>query len=146
LKRAFIFDDDADIRIILKEVLKQRGYEVLGFNRAALCQTCLCPQGQMCADIMISDVSMPNLTGVQFAQHQRMVGCRNENIVLMSGAWTEECLTQARALGCSVLHKPFMIDELTAWVDKFEKRSDPNRALVDWFPEYAHPSITEEDD
>ena len=79
--RAFIFDDDAPIRSMLVGVLKQRSYEILAFARAAICPTCPCPEGHMCADIIISDVSMPNLSGIQFVQHQKMVGCRNENIL-----------------------------------------------------------------
>ena len=109
---AFIFDDYAPIRSMLVGVLKQRSYEVLAFARAAVCQTCPCPQGQMCADIIISDVSMPNLSGIQFVQHQKMVGCRNENILLISGAWSEENIRQARALGCYLLHKPFLFERL----------------------------------
>ena len=143
--RAFIFDDDAPIRSMLVGVLKQRSYEVLAFARATVCQTCPCSQGQVCADIIISDVSMPNLSGIQFVQHQKMVGCRNENILLISSTWSEENIRQARALGCYLLHKPFLFDDLTPWLDQCEKRIDPNRTLVDWFPLCAQPSIPEED-
>jgi len=64
--------------------------------------------------------------------------------LLLSGTWAEEQLTQAKALGCSVLHKPFMIEELMTWLEECEKRRDPTRTLVDSFPGCAHPSIAED--
>ena len=143
--KAFVFDDDENIRSMLVDLLKQRGYEVQAFARADVCRTCPCPRGQMCADIIIANVSLPNLSGIQFVQHQKMVGCRNENILLISAAWTEEKIRQARALGCYVLHKPFIFDDLMPWLNEGEQRIDPDRTLLDWYPLCSLTSIPEED-
>ena len=70
--RAFVIDDDAEIRSILASLLEIRGYEVVTFPSAVVCRRCPCLAGQVCADIVISDVSMPRLTGVQFVEQQIM--------------------------------------------------------------------------
>jgi len=135
--RAMVFDDDAGVRAWLVCILKARGYDVLAFPRASVCETCPCPENHMCADITFCDVSMPGLTGVQFLEHQRMEGCRNQNVALMSGHWSESDRRRATALGCQVFHKPFGIDELTNWLDDCEKTFDPERVLSSWFQENA---------
>jgi len=143
--RAMIFEDDSEIRSPLVKILELRGYEVLAFPRAFVCQTCQCPEGYVCADIIICDVSMPGLTGVQFLEHQRTRGCRNRNVALMSGYWSESDRRRATGLGCQVFQKPFTTDELTNWLDACEKTIDPKRVLDSWFQEYAQAVVLEED-
>jgi CheY-like chemotaxis protein len=143
--RAMVFDDDAGIRSVLVYILEGRGYDVWGFARASVCQTCRCPQNHLCADIIICDVSMPGLTGVEFLEHQSMRGCRNKNVALMSAYWSESDRRRTTGLGCQVFQKPFSIAELTNWLDDCEKTIDPNRVLTSWFQENAQAVVLEED-
>ena len=138
--RALVFDDDSKIRALLKEVLEERGYEVFEFPTPALCPLyqrplCECPLDRQCADLIISDVAMPDVTGIEFIEAQLRKGCRVEHIALMSGDWSEAEIMLAKRRGCMVFHKPFTLDEIEAWLDSCEYEIDPERELSDWMPE-----------
>jgi len=147
--RVFVFDDDQTIRSILWRLLDGRGYEVFTFPDPAFCPLhlatgCPCPEDQACADIIISDINMPNVTGLEFVENQMKKGCKVKNVALMSGAWSDSDLEYARRLGCQALHKPFTLEEINTWLDVCEKKIDPNRVLSDWFQRGTHPSVTDE--
>jgi len=136
--RALVFDDEAGIRAIISYILENRGYEVLSFSDPVLCPVylnseCPCPREYACADILITDIHMPRVTGLEFIENQMRNGCKAiaQNKAVISGAWTNDQLEQAKRLGCEVFQKPPGIDELTSWLDKCEKRIDPNRKLAD---------------
>ncbi|MCX6641340.1 MAG: response regulator [bacterium] len=125
--RASVFDDDEAIREIVVEILKQRGYEVQDYAAVSTCPlyleaNCGCPVGVACNDVIISDVHMPGLTGLEFIEHQKKNGCKVKHIALMSGAWTEESRQQAENLGCEVFTKPFRVQELVNWLKRCERK------------------------
>jgi YesN/AraC family two-component response regulator len=86
-----------------------------------------------CVDIIITDVNMPNVSGLEFIKNQLKKGCKVKNIALMSGTWTDYESEYALRLGCQVFHKPFSLDELNKWLDDCEKKIDTNRDLSNWF-------------
>jgi len=135
--RAFVFDDSADIRLFMKRLLERRGYEVLDFPEPAACpvyqnQDCPCPRTHACADILITDLNMPNASGLQFIDHQTRNGCKGmlHNKAVMSGAWTIAEMEQALRFGCKIFDKPVPIPKLEAWLDGCEKRISPGRKLA----------------
>ena len=135
--RVFVFEDDEVIRSILWDLLDSRGYEVFTFPNPGLCPLhrstgCRCPAREACGDIIISDLRMPNITGLEFVEKQMMKGCKVQNIALMSGAWSESDLENARRLGCQLFQKPFKLDEINKWLDGCEKNINPERILSDW--------------
>ena len=73
---------------------------------------------------------MPRLTGVQFVEQQIMQGCKNTNVALMSGNWSESDLRCAHELGCQVFHKPFKLSDLQTWFNECETKIDSARELV----------------
>ena len=132
--RAYIFDDNEIVRTLLQQVLRERGYEVFAFSQPDLCPLhkdgkCACPDGCACGDIILSDLKMPIVNGLEFLQRQRAKGCRLKFIALMSGAWTMDALLMAKLLDCKVFHKPFTIAEVNAWLDECEKQIDPKRCI-----------------
>ena len=133
-KRILVFDDDENIRSLLWQILDKRGYEVFTFPEPGLCplhikDNCDCSLEQACGDIILSDVDMPNISGLKFIESLFNKGCKVKNVGLMSGAWSEADLKIAQKLGCHVLHKPFTIDGLNKWLDYCEGRIDPKREL-----------------
>jgi DNA-binding NtrC family response regulator len=113
--RVLIFDDDD---------------RIFSFPHPALCPlhlvgACSCPTAQACGDIIISDVNMPNVNGLEFIETQIQKGCKVKNLALMSGAWTVSELQYAQKLGCQTFHKPFTLDEINAWIDDCEGKVTP---------------------
>ncbi len=74
---------------------------------------------------------MPNMTGLEFIEHQKSMGCKVQNVAVMSGRWTGEELEHAKRLGCHMFKKPFKIDEIEKWLDECEKKLDNNGKLSD---------------
>ncbi len=89
-------------------VLSEMGYEVLGSSAPFSCPVfldskCSCPVDTPCTNIIITDINMPDMTGIEFIENQKIKGCRVQNIAVMSGRWTEEGRQRAKRLGCHIL-------------------------------------------
>jgi DNA-binding NtrC family response regulator len=138
--RALVFDDQKEIRRILWSLFDGRGYEVFTFPHPALCplsekKHCPCPKDQACSDVIMSDVEMPFINGMDFIEEQIHKGCRCDNIALMSGAFKNEHFEKAKLLGITIFKKPFRIKEIENWLDRIEENIAPERKLADWYLE-----------
>ena len=123
MARIFVFDDDESVRSVVRRLLSRRGHEVFTFARPTRCDLCPCTGDRLsCAEILISDVSMPELGGIDFVEHQRSLGCQVPHVAFMSGNWTEKNLRRAHELGARVFQKPFATDEFRDWVDACSDR------------------------
>ncbi len=134
--RAIVLDDDYTIRSVICDILEDRGYEVFGFSDPTLCPVyldskCTCADGRFCANIIITDINMPYMNGLEFIEHQRRNACKASNIAVMSGRWTDEVLVHAKRLGCHIFNKPFKIDELKKWLNACEIKFYLNSKLSD---------------
>ena len=134
--RAVVIDDEDVIRDLIYDILKNRGYEAHAFSEPLFCSVyldseCPCPVEHFCTTIVITDIDMPNMTGLEFLEHQKSMGCKFQNVAVMSGRWTGEELEHAKSLDCHMFKKPFKIDELEKWLDECEKKLDHNGKLSD---------------
>lgn len=115
--KLLIADDDRDFRESLAEVFQRRGYS-----------TRLAADGREALDIVqssrelhlvILDVHMPRLTGLQALQKIRQMFKRDLPCILMSAELDEEIVRQAQQLETtSVLSKPFTLRVVTEAVEE----------------------------
>ena len=136
--RVLIFEDKPSIRKILWMLGDRRGYEVLTFSDPALCPfhgkpPYPCPRSTVCADLLLVDLRMPEVPGLDFVEALVARGCPAPQIALMPGAWAPAEHARAVRLGCRLFRKPFAIAELLAWFAAVEARVAPTRALLDWW-------------
>jgi len=136
IKRVIIIDDDNSLRTAISSILKKRGYEVYASPEPSLCPiylnfACHCPLEHACTNIIVIDVNLPNMTGLEFIESQKGHGCKVQNIAVMSAVWKEAELKSFESLGCKIFTKPFKMDELTNWLDKCESNTDRNFKLSD---------------
>lgn len=110
--RVLIFDDDPGMRRALLRILTRRGCEVFAFPKATPCMKCFCQGRERCVDVILSDISMPEVRGVDFIENQRRVGCRAKQFGLMSGDWSAADRERAELLGCRLFEKPINLLEL----------------------------------
>src|SRR4051812_13559961 len=75
-----IVDDDQEMRSLLNDFLTNQGYAVTTFPLALEALKALSPEGRLAAnqpdgdiDILISDIKMPQMDGLEFADKLREV-------------------------------------------------------------------------
>lgn len=136
--RVLVFEDDDLLRKMLERVMQLNNYEVFCYENPTACplsdkDTCSCSDGNICADIIISDIKMPNMDGLTFVQQQLDRGCcvPVDNICIISGFWTQDCIDQADKMGVFRIRKPFSIDYLVDWLKEREQNIDVNTKLID---------------
>jgi PAS domain S-box-containing protein len=101
-----LVEDDADLRTVVRRILHQAGYTVVEASDGAeaLRQFERLPRA---ADLVLSDVVMPTLTGPELAHRLRALGS-TVPVLLISG-YTADAITHQDTLGRGVafLEKPF---------------------------------------
>jgi CheY-like chemotaxis protein len=136
--RTLIFEDDPALRQLLRTVLTARGHEVLDFAAPIACallteKRCSCPRDVACADILLTDMRMPSMTGLELLRLQAAMGCKAppENKVLVSAQLGKEQQAELAALGSRFLPKPFHIGTLIDFIEACEERIPAGRKLTD---------------
>jgi YesN/AraC family two-component response regulator len=136
--RVLIFDDDEPIRVMLSRLMKMRGYDYMAFEDPSVCplynrDKCSCNTDETCADIIISDIKMPMVNGMDFIEQQLGKACRigEPNIALISGFWSAELKGRAAKFKIKTFMKPFSISDLEEWLDECETRVMYNARLMD---------------
>ena len=135
--RLIVLEDDDIIRSALWQFFDDLGYEVYTFQNPSLCplnekQFCDCPLEQACSDMILSDINMPQVTGIEFIKDMRQKGCRVKNIAIMSGDWTTDAIEEAGNFGVKIFEKPFDLEALIDWLNKCIEGIKENRKLSDW--------------
>jgi CheY-like chemotaxis protein len=132
--RVVIFDDESEIRLFLTRVLQRRGYEIHAYSQPLECPSylvndCACKRNQPCADILITDLHMPEMSGLDFLEHQFANGCHCEprNKAIISGNLSDDDRERARKMGCQVFDKPLELPIFLNWLDACEARLDRAR-------------------
>lgn len=113
-RKILVVDDDLDIRLLLKAVLSEQGYDVTatGNGVEAFQDVLLHPP-----DLVILDLMMPIMGGVDFAERLAKSDVARPAVLVISGSGGAE--QTARALGVArVLKKPF---ELQALLDNVQE-------------------------
>ncbi|OGV73853.1 MAG: hypothetical protein A3K19_09650 [Lentisphaerae bacterium RIFOXYB12_FULL_65_16] len=103
MARILIVDDEKSIRFTLAEFLSQAGYEVDAAADADAAQQLLAA-GEY--DVVVSDIILPRVTGIELLQSIRETSPRVQ-VILMTGEPTVETATEAvRAGAFDYLYKP----------------------------------------
>ncbi|MBT8337122.1 MAG: response regulator [Gemmatimonadetes bacterium] len=111
--RLLVVDDEAMVIRVLGRVMERAGFDVtvLTDPREALRQIRENPQGY---DVMLTDMSMPGMTGIELARGATAAGA-TWPVVLLSGWIDTEAEREARAAGIArVLSKPIQTEDLVA--------------------------------
>lgn len=135
--RIIIIDDDPAINLLLKTALSKLGHHVLVFSDPTACQAlhktaCSCPQEFSCADVVISDIVMPNMSGIDFFKRIKEKGCKtlSANKALISATTDSEHFDAIEELGCKFFAKPFKLTELVDWIESCAERIPEDRVLA----------------
>lgn len=107
--RILVVDDEESIREFLEIMLKKEGYDVTLAEDGAKAKDIL---GKKSFDMVISDLQMPNMTGLELLKH--VTSTYPDLVFMMITAFgTTESAVEAMKMGAyDYLTKPFKIDEV----------------------------------
>ncbi len=125
-RRVVIAEDEALIRLDLKEMLQEDGYEVVG--EAGDGETAVRLAGEQRPDLVILDVKMPVLDGISAAE--RISAERIAPVVILTAFSQRELVQRATDAGAmAYLVKPFSKSDLAPAIEMAVSRYTELRAL-----------------
>ncbi len=115
-ERIVLAEDDPATLDALARMLEREGFEVTPVSDGADLIDVLANRAPF--DVVVTDVSMPWMSGLQVARSLRNAGMKTP-VVVMTALGDESLAEKARQLGerVSFLRKPFSFDELKATID-----------------------------
>lgn len=120
--KLLIADDDRDFRESLNEVFTRRGFATQ--LAADGCEAVEIVQSDSNLHLVLLDVHMPRLSGIEALQQIRRLAQDTLPCILMSAQFDEQIVRQAEQLEtASLLSKPFTLRDLTGAVEEIFRHS-----------------------
>lgn len=120
----YVVDDNPDIRFYLTDLLRQMGYSIEGYESA---QAFLQQSIEIFPAVLVLDVRMPGMSGVDLQEKMRSLG-RHTPIIFISGeSESEEIIRAMKGLPIEFLWKPFQIQNLIDAIDRGLAADGANR-------------------
>ena len=123
--RVIVFEDNQAVSDLFKKMLQGFGHHILTFSDPTVFHVCRDPECEYhedssCADALIVDIMMPNMSGIEFMKLQRERGCNilHENKALMSAVTSPQQQAAVEEFGCHFFKKPFKISEVKKWLEE----------------------------
>lgn len=136
-KTLLIVDDEAEIRMLLKEYLELEGYRIITAANAGEAGKALADN----PDLILLDVNMPGTDGVLWCGQIRN---QVQIPILFLSARTEEedRIKGFRAGGDDYILKPFSMEELSARIEAHLRREDRKKKGKQGDREYSRGDLT----
>jgi DNA-binding response OmpR family regulator len=141
-KRVLVVEDDAWIRWFMCDVLSDEGYEVL---EAADGHTAIRLVDECPPHVMLLDIAMPGVTGVEVLRHLRSRRRTRTLPVIIVSAYPRVLTPVDEASVECILNKPLRIEQLLAAVRQVlqpDGPTEPEVTLVNPTQLVAVPSLT----
>ena len=118
-RRVLIAEDEALIRLDLKEMLEEEGYDVVG--EADDGERAVALANQLRPDLVILDVKMPRLDGIAAAE--QIAGDRVAPVIILTAFSQRDLVERAREAGAmAYLVKPFQKKDLLPTIEMATSR------------------------
>ncbi len=129
MSRVLVVDDEENLRLVLRTMLKKHGYEV---EVASSAEDALGRLDAFDPDFVLADVRMPGMNGIELCSALRARASRATVIVMSAYGSVELAVAAMNAGAYDSVAKPFKLDEVVLCLKKAEEREAlrrENRAL-----------------
>ncbi len=129
MRRVLVVDDEENLRLVLRTLLKRHGYEV---ETASNGDEALAAVDTFGPDVILTDVRMPKLGGLDLLAMLKAKGNDATVIVMSAYGNVDQALEAIKAGAYDYVQKPFKPDEVILTLRKAEEREAlrrENRAL-----------------
>lgn len=113
-KIAIVIEDEPSTREYFEMMLESLGYEVETYPSPVLCP--LYKEDYKC-DLLLTDNSMPSMTGLEFIRHLHKKNRTVPMTALVTGSWEEHLKNESGKLGFKVFRKPLEFDVISDWLN-----------------------------
>jgi DNA-binding NtrC family response regulator len=114
--KILVVDDEADIRVLLKEILSDEGYDV---DVAANAGQARASRAKTAPDLVLLDIWMPDTDGITLLREWSTSAAEDCPVVMMSGHGTVETAVEATRLGAfDYVEKPLSLAKLLRTVER----------------------------
>ncbi len=113
-KRVLVIDDSSTMRKIVSRGLRQAGLDFDEILEASDGQEALNLLETETVDIILSDINMPNMDGIEFLRQKKEIdGIKNIPVVMITTEGGADIIGEAKALGAAGnIKKPFTPDKI----------------------------------
>jgi two-component system, OmpR family, phosphate regulon response regulator OmpR len=110
-----VVDDEAGLRRVLERYLERQGYRVLGAGTAESAYEALTAE---VADALLLDIHLPTMSGLALylAIVHRWPALQGRIAIMTGDAEAEEVRTWLEHHRCTVIRKPFNLQQVADWV------------------------------
>jgi two-component system response regulator AtoC len=126
MPRALVVDDEENIRLVLRTLLRKQGYEV---EVRASAEQALEALGGFAPDYVIADVRMPGMTGIELTAELKRRGSDAVVIVMSAYGSVDLAIEAMKAGAYDYVAKPFKQDEMLLALRKAEEREQLRREV-----------------
>jgi len=126
--KLLLIEDDASMQTVLQRALGRRGIDVQGCTDGALAVT---HWTAMRPDVVVLDLSLPNLDGLQVLEQARRSGLATPVLILTARGTVGDRIMGLNLGADDYLPKPFDLDELEARVRALSRRRPRSNASLD---------------
>jgi len=126
--RILVVDDDDDVREIFREKLSHHGYEV---ETATNAEDALAHVKEIDPDIILTDLKMPGMTGLELLEKVRDTLPRVEVIVVTGHEDMGSAVSAMKAGAFDYLVKPVDLDRVESLVARCRREQELNREVAE---------------
>lgn len=120
-RHIIIIDDEREMRDLLKDFFSGKGFEVTEYGTAKDALARLdsgAAAGLDRLDLIISDINMPGMSGLEFAEAFRRINSKIPVILITAFGSIETAIEAIRKGAYDYVVKPFKLDELAVTVER----------------------------
>ena len=114
-KRVLVVDDSSTMRKIVSRALRQAGLDFDEILEAGDGQEALNLLENENVDLILSDINMPNMDGIEFLRQKKEIdGIKNIPVIMITTEGGADIIGEAKSLGAAGnIKKPFTPDKIS---------------------------------